>query len=58
MHCVSLFTDRNTAVHFALFGTELIPEELLNKIEDRSINIFRIQSGDSIMCRFYITAFI
>ena len=59
-HWVSLFIDRNTAVYFDSFGTEYIPQEVLNKIEDKSIthNIFRIQDDDSIMCGFYCITFI
>ena len=51
-HWVSLFIDRNTAVYFDSFGTEYIPQEVLNKIRDKSIthNIFRIQDNESIMC--------
>ena len=46
---VSLFTGRKRAVYF---GIEFIPQEILNKIKDKSIthNIFRIQGDDSIMC--------
>ena len=35
-------------------------QEVLNEIKDKIIplNIFRIQSNDSIMCRFYCIAFI
>ena len=53
-HWVSLFIDRNTAVHFDSVGTEYIPQEVLNKIKDKSIthNIFRIQDDGSIMCGF------
>ena len=59
-HWVLLFTDRNTAVYFDSFGIEYIPQELLNKIRDKSIthNIFRIQDSESIMCKFYCTTFI
>ena len=44
-HCLSLLIDRNTAVYFDSFGIEYIPQEVLNKIRDKSIprNIFRIQ---------------
>ena len=44
-HLVFLFIDRNTAVYFDSFGIEYIPQEVLNKIRDKSIthNIFRIQ---------------
>ena len=43
-----------------LFETEYIPQEVLNKIKDKSIThyIFRIQEDDSIMCGFYCIAFI
>ena len=53
-HWVSLFIDRNTAVHFDFFGIEYIPQEVLNKIKDKSIthNIFRIQDDDSVMYGF------
>ena len=42
------------------FGIEYIPQEVLNKIRDKSIthNKFRIESDDSIMCGFYCIAFI
>ena len=58
-HWVSLFVDRNTAVYFDSFGIEYIPQEVLNKIRDRSIthNIFRIQDDDPTMCPFYCISF-
>ena len=44
---VSLFVDKNLAVYFDSFGIEYIPQEVLNKIKDKSIahNIFRIQDN-------------
>ena len=59
-HWVSLFIDKNTAIYFDFFGIEYIPQEVLNKIKDKSItrNIFRIQDNESIMCGFYSIAFI
>ena len=59
-HWVSLFIDKNTAIYFDFFGIEYIPQEVLNKIKDKSItrNIFRIQDNESIMCGFYCIAFI
>ena len=59
-HWVSLIIDRNLAVCFDSFGIEYIPQEVLNKIRDKSIthNIFRIQDNESIMCGFYCIAFI
>ena len=57
---VSLFIDRNKAAYFNYFGIEYIPQEVLNKIRDKSItySIFRIQDNDSIMCGFYCIVFI
>ena len=42
------------AVHFDSFGTEYVPQEVLNKIGGKSItyNIFRIQDDDFIICKF------
>ena len=59
-HWVSLFINKNTAVYFDSFEIEYIPQEVLNKIKDKSIthNIFRIQDNESIMCGFYCIAFI
>ena len=53
---VSLFIDRNTAVYVDSFGTEYIPEEVLNKIKHKSINQkkSKIQSDDSIFGFFCI----
>ena len=60
IHWASLFINRNTAVYFESSGIEYIPQEVLNKIRDKSIsrNIFRMQSDDSVMCGFYCIAFI
>ena len=46
-HWVSLIIDRNAAIYFNSFGIEYIPQELLNKIKDKSIthNIFRIRQN-------------
>ena len=46
--------DRNTAVYLDSFGVEYIPQDALSKITH---NIFRIQSDDTIMCRFYCITF-
>ena len=54
-HWVPLFIDRSKAVCFDSFGIECILQKVLIKVKDNSItlNIFRIQSDDSIMCGFY-----
>ena len=59
-HWVSLFIKRITTVCFDSFGIECIPQKILIKIKNKSVNhsIFRIQSGDCIMCGFYCIAFI
>ena len=59
-HWVSLFIDRNTAVYLDSFVIKYIPQEVVNKIRDRSINpnIFRIQDNDFIMYGFHCIAFI
>ena len=36
-HWVSLFIDRNAALYFHFLGVENIPQEVLNKIKDKSI---------------------
>ena len=58
-HWVSLFIHKKVAIYFDSFGTEYIPQELLNKIKDTSIthNTFRMQDNESIMCGFYFIAF-
>ena len=50
-HRVSLLIDRNTTVYFGSFGIEYILQEVLIKIEYKSItlNIFRIQDNDFIV---------
>ena len=60
IHWVSLFSIRNTAAYFYSFGIEYIPQEVLNKIRDKSIthNIFRIEDNESVLCGFYCITFI
>ena len=50
-HWLSLFIDKKTAVYFDSFGIEYIPQEVLNKIKDKSVthNIFIIQGNESIV---------
>ena len=59
-HWVSLFINKNTAVYFDSFEIEYIPQEVLIKVNDKSIthNIFRIQDNESFTCGFYCVAFI
>ena len=57
---VLLSIDRHTAVRFNVFEIEYIPQEVLNKIKDKSIthNIFRILDNESVRCDIYFIAFI
>ena len=57
---VSLFISQNKDVSFDSFGIEYIPQEVLNKIKDKSIthNIFRILDNESVMGGFYCITFI
>ena len=59
-HWVSLFIDSNTALYFDSCGIEYIPQEVLNKIRDKSVthNILRIQDNESITGGFYFITFI
>ena len=49
-----------TEIQLYTFRIEYTPQEVLNKIRDKSIthNIFRIEDDDSIICEFYCIAFI
>ena len=55
-----LFIDKNKGVYFDSFGIEYNRQEVLSKIKGKSItlNIFRIQFDNSIMCGFYCITFI
>ena len=60
---VSLFIDRNTAVHFDSFRIEYIPQEVLIKIKKKkkkkiTHNRFRIPEDESVTCGFYCIALI
>ena len=59
-HWVSLLIDKNLTLYFDSFGIEHIPQEILNKIKDKSIthNIFIVQDKGFIICGFYCIAFI
>ena len=54
-----MFIDRNTAAYFDSFGIEYVPQELLNKIKDKSVihKMFRIKDIESLVCEFCFIAF-
>ena len=53
-HWVSLFIDTSAAVYFDCFRIEHTAQVVSSKVINKSIthSIFRIQSEDSVMCRF------
>ena len=55
-HCDSLFIERNTVADS--YGIEYIPQEVLDKIKDKSIIhiICKTQGDDSVMFGFYCIA--
>ena len=55
-HWVSSFIDRNTAVYCCSFWIEYIPQEVINKLKNKSVthNTFRIQDNESIMYDYNI----
>ena len=59
-HIVSLFIGRYAAVLFDSSRTKYVLKDDFNKVKDRSSihNIFRIQTDDSLMYRFYCITFI
>ena len=55
-HWVSSFIDRNTAVYCYSFWIEYIPQEVINKLKNKSVthNTSRIQDNESIMYDYNI----
>ena len=55
-HWGSLFIDRNTCAYLEYFGVEYIPQDVLNKMKDKSITykIFRIQDYDWLCLDFTV----
>ena len=54
-HWIALYALNNNVTYFDSFGVEHIPKEI-NKFIDRSlvtVNIYRIQAYDSVMCRYF-----
>ena len=55
-----IICQQDTALYFDSFGIKCIPQDILNKIKDKSIThkIFRIQDNKSLVCGFYCVTFI
>ena len=59
-HWVALHVNNNNVIYFDSFGVEHIPKEIKAFIRNKNIktNIFRIQSYDSIECRYCCIGFL
>ena len=55
-----MYVKHNDITYFDSFGIEHIPKEIKEFIKNKNIktNIFRIQTYDSIMCRYFCIGFI
>ena len=59
-HWVALYVNNKTVTYFDSFGVERIPKEIIKCLDNKNItiNIFRIQAYDSIMCGYFCIALI
>ena len=59
-HWVALYINNNSVTYFDSFGVEHIPKEIREFINNKNIktNIFRMQTYDSIMWRYFCIGFI
>ena len=59
-HWVVLHVNNKTVTYFDTFGVQHIPKKVKKFINDKNIitNIFRIQTYDSVMCRYFCIGFI
>ena len=54
-----MYLTNSNVTYFDNFGVEHIPKEIINFIDNKSIqtNILRIQVYDSVMCRYFCVGF-
>ena len=59
-HWIALFVNPKTVTYVDSFGVEHIPKEIKSFINNKNIivNIFRIQTYDSVMCGYFCIEFI
>ena len=59
-HGMALYVNTKTVTYFDSFGVEHISQEIKKFINNKNIiaNIFRIQTYDSVMCRYFCIGFI
>ena len=55
-----MYVKNNEVIYFDSFGFEHVPKEIKRFIEHKNIkiNIFRIQSDNSVMCGYFCIGFI
>ena len=56
-----MYVNNDNVTYFDSFGVEHIPKEIkafINNNKNTTTNIFRIQTYDSIMCRYFCIGFI
>ena len=59
-HCIALHANAEKVTYFDRFGVEHILKDIRKFIRNKNIitNIYRVQSYDSIMCRYFSIGFI
>ena len=59
-HWIALYVNNKTVTYFDSFGVEDIPKDIKKCINNKNIivNIFRVQSCESVMCRYFCIGFI
>ena len=59
-HWITLYLKNKEVIYFDSFGVEHVPKEIKRFIGHKNIktNMFRIQAGNSIMCRYFYIGFI
>ena len=53
-----MYVKINEVIYFDSFGVEHIPKEIKRFAGHKSINIFRIQADNSVMCGYFCIGFI
>ena len=59
-HWIALYVEDIQIIYFYSFGLERDPKEIEKFIDHKNVNtnIFRVQSNNSIMCRYFCNGFI
>ena len=59
-HWIALFCNKNEIVYFDSFGVEHVLEEIKEFVGNKNItvNIFRVQANNSVMCGYFFIGFI